>query len=116
MTAELTRAAVRVEIERFLQGTRTRKALAAWAFDQFGDEADGMLSYEVGMEDVIAEVLDELMWADSAPFVLEAATARELQQRLDAGIASRPRRSPADDEDEGDEDDDESANIEAGDR
>ena len=114
MTAELTRAAVRAEIECFLQGTRTRKALAAWAFDQFGDEAEGMLSYEGGKEDVIAEVLDELMWADAAPFVLEAATARELQQRLASGVASRPRRSPADDEDE-DEDDDETADIDAGD-
>ena len=114
MTAELTRAAVRVEIERFLQGTRTRKALAAWAFDQFGDEAEGMLSYEAGMEDVIGEVLDELMWADSAPLVLEAATACEIQQRLDGGVASRPRRSLLDDEVEGDEDD-ESGNTEMGD-
>ena len=88
MTAVLTRADVREQIERFAAGTLPPEALAAWAFDQFCDEAEGLVSYEAGFEDIIGGVLDELMWMDSAPFGLDLTAARQLQQRLDDAVAS----------------------------
>ncbi len=82
MTTILTRAELRQAIERFLAGELEAPALARWAFDQFyAAEEDGLV-YESGFEELIGEVLDELMWADSAPFVLEAEAARRLQERL----------------------------------
>ena len=85
MTTILTRAELRQAIERFLAGELEASALARWAFDQFyAAEEDGLV-YEPGFEELIGEVLDELMWADSAPFVLEADAARRLQERLLTG-------------------------------
>ena len=88
MTLVLTRQAVREQIERFAGGTLSAKALAAWSFDQVCDEAEGLLTYEAGREELIDAVLDELVWADSAPFVLDVPAARELQRRLDDADSS----------------------------
>ena len=87
MTAVLTRADVREQIERFAAGTLPPEALAAWAFDQFCDETEGLVSYEAGFEELIGAVLDALMWMDSAPFGLDPAALRQLQQRLDNPVA-----------------------------
>ena len=88
MTAVLTRAEIREQIERFAAGTLPPEALAAWAFDQFCDEAEGLVSYEAGFEDTIGGVLDALMWMDSTPFGQDPAAVRQLQQRLDDSVAS----------------------------
>ena len=82
MSAVLTRIDLREQIDRFLAGTLSDRALAAWAFDQFYAGDAGTLAYEEGFEDVIDAALDELMWIDSVPFQLDAASARALQQRL----------------------------------
>ncbi len=82
MSMELSRAALVAEIERYLQGSLSGRALAAWAFDQFYAEAEGRLAYEPGHQAIIDDVLDELMWGDSPPFSLEFEAARSLQQRL----------------------------------
>jgi hypothetical protein len=87
MTTILTREELRKAIERFLSGELGAPALAAWAFDQFYAAEEDVLVYEPGSEEIIEEVLDELMWADSAPFALEAAAARRLQERLNRSLS-----------------------------
>ena len=87
MTTILTREELRQAIERFLDGELGASALATWAFDQFYAAEEAGLVYEPGSEEIIGEVLDELMWADSAPFVLEAAAARRLQERLNRSVS-----------------------------
>ena len=87
MTPVLTRQAIREQLERFATGSLSREALAAWAFDRFYDEAEGQLEYEAGSDEIIDAVLEELAWADSAPFTLDATAARRLQQRLDEATA-----------------------------
>ena len=83
MTEVLNRATLRQQLERFAEGRLPAATLAAWAFDQFCDETEELLSYEPGYEELIADVLDKLMWADTTPFVLDQDTARELQRQLD---------------------------------
>ena len=87
MAAVLTRQAIREQLERFATGCLAREALAAWAFDQFYDEAEGQLAYEAGFDEIIDGVLEELAWADFAPFRLDPMAARRLQQRLDEATA-----------------------------
>ena len=82
MDPTLTRADILEQLERYLGGSLNQNALAAWAFKQFADEEEELLVYEPGCEDVISEVLDELMWADAAPFALDPATAQALAERL----------------------------------
>jgi len=74
------------QIDRYLSGALSSKALATWAFNQFGDVEEELLSFEPGSEHISAEVIDQLMWADSVPFTLEAAAARSLKERLETGI------------------------------
>ena len=78
----LTRAAIREQITRFQSGTLTGTALAAWAFKQFADQEEELLDYEPDQEELIADVLDDLMWTDAAPFALDATTAQALAERL----------------------------------
>jgi hypothetical protein len=78
----LTRAEVREQIERFVAGSVSGTALAAWAFKQFADEEEELLAYEAGSEESIAEVLDDLIWADASEFALDAAAAQALAERL----------------------------------
>ncbi len=82
MKNTLTRLEVREQVERYLAGSLTRDALAAWAFKQFADQEEELLVYEVDQEALIEEMLDELMWADTAPFVLDSPTAQSLVERL----------------------------------
>ncbi len=78
----LTRMEVWEQVERYLAGSLTRNTLAAWAFKQFADQEEELLVYEPGHEELIAEMLDELMWADAAPFALDFSTAQTLVERL----------------------------------
>lgn len=78
----LTRTTIREQIARFQSGTLTGTALAAWAFKQFADQEEELLEYEPDHEELIADVLDDLMWTDAAPFALDAATAQALAERL----------------------------------
>ncbi len=82
MKNTLTRAEVREQVERYLAGSLTRDALAAWAFKQFADQEEELVVYEVNQEALIEEMLDELMWADTAPFALDSPTAQSLVERL----------------------------------
>ncbi|HZG68771.1 MAG TPA: hypothetical protein VEZ12_18660 [Herpetosiphonaceae bacterium] len=82
MKNTLTRLEVREQVERYLAGSLTRDALAAWAFKQFADQEEELLVYEVDQEALIEEMLDELMWADTTPFVLDSLTAQSLVERL----------------------------------
>ena len=83
MSAVLTREALRKQIESFVAGEIAVGALAAWAFDQFYREEEGVVVYEEGYEETIAAVLDDLMWGDNAPFTLDHPTARGLLQRIE---------------------------------
>jgi hypothetical protein len=82
MDQVLTRAAIRGQLERFQAGDLTATRLAAWAFKQFADEEEEMLVYEPDHEDLIADVLDDLMWTDATPFALDMAKAQALVERL----------------------------------
>ena len=82
MKNTLTRAEVHEQVERYLAGSLTRDALAAWAFKQFADQEEELVVYEVDQEALIEEMLDELMWADTSPFALDAPTAQSLVERL----------------------------------
>ena len=89
MSSELTRDAVREQIDRFADGALSPEALAAWAFDQFYHEAEGVITYEQGSEDAIEAVLDELMWMDSAPFRLDQGAVQQLRQRLEENSSQK---------------------------
>lgn len=78
----LTRTAIREQIARYQSGALNGTALAAWAFKQFADQEDELLAYEPDHEDLIADVIDDLMWTDAAPFALDAATAQAFAERL----------------------------------
>jgi hypothetical protein len=87
MTPILTREELRKAIEQFLAGELGASALATWAFDQFYAAEEAGLVYEPGSEQIIGEILDELMWADSTPFVLEVEAARRLHERLNRSVS-----------------------------
>ncbi len=87
MNTVLTRQLVREQIAAFLHGKLSMRKLAAWAFDRLCDQEEELLVYEPGFEKVIADVLDELMWVDSAPFSLEPDQAAVLVRRLDEAVA-----------------------------
>ncbi len=78
----LTRAEVREQVEQYLAGSLTPDTLAGWAFKQFADQEEEFLVYEPDHEELITEILDELMWADAAPFALDLSTAQTLVERL----------------------------------
>lgn len=78
-----TRAAVAEQIEARSAGQLTNAALAAWAFDRFYAEELGNEAYEPGAEDLIAEVLDALMFGDDPGFQLDEGDLRALIAQLD---------------------------------
>lgn len=86
----LNRATVTQQIERFTHNQLSPQALAAWAFDQICDEEEELLEYEPGYDEVIAAVLDDLMWADEPTFRLDHDTARALQMRLEQATPQPP--------------------------
>jgi hypothetical protein len=78
----LTRATIRAQLALYQNGELSATELARWAFKQFADHEDELLDYESQHEVLIAEVLDDLMWTDAAPFALDAAAARAIAERL----------------------------------
>lgn len=82
MTVRLSRAAIEVQIEQFVQGKLSAQALAAWAFNQVCDEEEGLVHYEPGYAEAIIAVLDDLMWADDAAFRIDRDATHLLKTRL----------------------------------
>ena len=78
-----TRAAIAERIEACRVGQLTIAALAAWAFDRFYAEELGNEVYEAGAEDLIAAVLDTLMFGDDPEFRLDEEGLRALVAQLD---------------------------------
>ena len=81
-TPTTTRAAIAERIEAYRAGQLTNAALAAWAFDRFYAEELGNEAYEAGAEDLIATVLDTLMFGDDPGFRLDEEELRALVVRL----------------------------------
>jgi hypothetical protein len=74
---------VMVKINERLRGQIGDAALATWAFDLFYAIEQGEEEVEAGDNDLIAEALDELMFADEKPFALDDADLRRLIARLE---------------------------------
>lgn len=72
-----------VRITERLDGRLSDRALAAWAFDCFYAIEQGEEEAEAGANDLIAEVLDELMFADDESFALDDADLKRLIARLE---------------------------------
>jgi hypothetical protein len=77
-----TRAAIVARIEARQAGQLTDAALAAWAFDRFYADELGNEAYEKGAEDLIAAVLDALMFGDDPGFRLDEEELRALVAQL----------------------------------
>jgi hypothetical protein len=71
------------KVNERLSGTLSDAALAAWAFDIF--YAIEQEEEEVVAEDseIVADILDELMFADEESFALDDADLRRLIARLE---------------------------------
>ncbi len=78
----ITRALVAEQINARLAGTLDDVALAAWAFDRFYGEELGTVTFEVGAEHVVGDVLDALMFGDDPSFRLDEEELRELIAQL----------------------------------
>lgn len=78
----ITRAAVAQQIRARLAGTLDDAKLAAWAFDRFYAEELGDEQYEAGAEDLLANVLDALMFDDDPSFRLGETELRDLVAQL----------------------------------
>jgi hypothetical protein len=78
----VARSDVTAKIEDRLAGRVGDEALAAWAFDLFYELDQGQHAVADDDLDVIAAVLDELMFADDANFALDEADLRRLLGRL----------------------------------
>lgn len=79
----ITRALVAQQLAARLAGELDDAGLAAWAFDRFYGEELGAVTFEAGAEDVVADVLDALMFGDDPSFRLDEEELRELIARLD---------------------------------
>jgi hypothetical protein len=92
-----TRAAIAERIEAHGAGQITNSALAQWAFDRFYAEELGNEAYEAGAEDLIAAVLDTVMFGDdpsSGVFCLPAALARRRYRESERlSLLRRSRRA-----------------------
>ena len=78
----VTRNDVRNQLEQYLAGALNAEQLAGWAFDRFYALEQGAESVEAADAEVIAATLDELMFADAAPFALTAEDVQRLIARL----------------------------------
>ena len=78
----LTRSELIIQLEARLAGQISAKSLAAWAFDQFYALEQATLMVDEADGDVIAEVLDALMFADAPSFALDETDLRRLLARL----------------------------------
>lgn len=78
----LMRNDVITQLQQYLSGAINAEHLAGWAFDRFYAIDQGQESVEPADADVIADVLDELLFADAAPFALAPDAVQRLIARL----------------------------------
>ncbi len=78
----LTAALLAEKIVEFQQGKITNVALAAWALDRFYASDQGLECFEPAHAAVIAEVIDDLMFADETAFQLDPEAIQGLVARL----------------------------------
>ncbi|MCS6883190.1 MAG: hypothetical protein RMK84_19295 [Oscillochloridaceae bacterium] len=76
------REALIAKLQERLEGRIDATELAQWAFDRFYELDQGLLAVESGDVDVIADVLDELLFADDTRFALDETDLRRLIARL----------------------------------
>lgn len=76
------RSDVIARLEERLDGRISAERLAMWAFDLFYAVEQGEQSVAESDADAIAEVLDDLMFADDPSFALDEADLRRLLARL----------------------------------
>ena len=76
------RSDVIVKVEARRSGTLGADALAAWAFDLFYELDQGRSGVAPEDADAVADVLDELMFADDKSFALDEAALQRLLVRL----------------------------------
>jgi hypothetical protein len=81
---EVTRRIVAEQISARLGGRLSDAALASWAFERFYAVELGEATLEPGAEQLIADVLDELMFGDDPDFRLGEAELGALLERLTA--------------------------------
>lgn len=78
----LLRSDVTAKLEDRLAGRLDAAALAAWAFERFYEIDQGERTVPPEDADVVADVLDELMFADDESFALDEADLQRLLARL----------------------------------
>lgn len=78
----VTRNDVLTQLDHYLAGAINAEQLAGWAFDRFYAIEQGVEMVEATDADVIADTLDELMFADAAPFALTPGDVQRLIARL----------------------------------
>jgi hypothetical protein len=78
----LPRSTVIARLEDRLAGRIDDRELAAWAFDSYYALEQGTLSVDPGDVEPVADVLDDLMFADDPSFALDEADLRRLIARL----------------------------------
>lgn len=71
------------KITERIAGKLSAAALANWAFDLFYAIDQGQEAVAPDDTDALADVLDELMFADEEPFALDDADLRRLIVRLE---------------------------------
>ncbi|MEI8307449.1 MAG: hypothetical protein WCF99_10325 [Chloroflexales bacterium] len=71
------------KINERICGQISDAAIATWAFDLFYSIEQGEEEVDAEGSDAIADVLDELMFADEKPFALDDADLRRLIARLE---------------------------------
>ncbi|MGQ9927026.1 MAG: hypothetical protein ACUVS4_09160, partial [Chloroflexaceae bacterium] len=76
------RSALITRLQERLDGHIKAAELAQWAFDRFYELDQGMLAVDATDIDVIADVLDELLFADDPRFALDETDLRRLIARL----------------------------------
>lgn len=74
----ITRNDIITRIEDRLAGRMSAATLAAWAFDRFYAIEQGDEEPEAEAAEPVADVLDELMFADDESFALDDADLRRL--------------------------------------
>ncbi len=78
----LTRADLITRIEEHLAGSLSAPALAMWAFDRFYAHDIGIEEFSEKDAEIIAAVLDDLMFADDVAFALDEPTLQTLITQL----------------------------------
>jgi hypothetical protein len=78
----LTATLLADKLVEFQQGNITDVALAVWALDRFYASDQGRESFDPAHAAVIAEVIDDLMFADETAFQLDPEAIQGLVVRL----------------------------------